>query len=104
VNCSNCGAAVDLHARSACGHCGSPLSMLDLKQAEALITQLQRADRSGQPVDPALPLNLERARRQTDATFEGLMRETTFAHDLSAGGLVAAGLHAVARWLKPPSA
>ena len=52
LNCSNCGAPVDLAKESACGHCRSPLSMLDLSQAEALIEQLQRADRSGQPVDP----------------------------------------------------
>lgn len=102
VNCSNCGAPVDLAKSSACTHCGSPLSMLDMAQAERLIAQLQAADRSGQPVDPALPLNLERARRQTDASFEGLVRDVSFISDLSASGLVFAGLHAVARWLKPP--
>jgi Zn-finger nucleic acid-binding protein len=102
LNCSNCGAPVDLARASGCGHCGSPLSMLDLSQAEALIEQLQRADRSGQPVDPALPMNLERARRQTDAAFAGLMRDVSFTHDLSVGGLVFAGLHTVARWLRPP--
>jgi hypothetical protein len=102
LNCSNCGAPVDLAKASACGHCRSPLSMLDLSQAEALIEQLQRADRSGQPVDPALPMNLERARRQTEATFAGLMRDVTFNHDLSVGGLVFAGLHAVGRWLQTP--
>jgi hypothetical protein len=100
VNCSNCGAPVDLEKRSTCGHCGSPLSMLDMTQAEKLIEQLQRADRSGQPVDPALPMNLERARRETDANFAGLVRDTVFLSDLSASGLVFAGLQAVARWLK----
>ena len=34
VNCSNCGAPIDLAKRSDCEHCGSPLSMLDLQQAE----------------------------------------------------------------------
>ena len=101
LNCSNCGAPVDLAQTSACGHCASPLSMLDLSQAEALIEQLQRADRSGQPVDPALPMNLERARRQTDAAFAGLMRDASFTNDLSVGGLVFAGLHTVARWWRP---
>jgi Zn-finger nucleic acid-binding protein len=55
INCSNCGAAVDLGGSSACAHCGSPLSMLDMNQAQTLVEQLQKADRSGQPVDPALP-------------------------------------------------
>jgi hypothetical protein len=102
MNCSNCGAPIDLAKASACTHCGSPLSMLDMAQAGRLIAQLQAADRTGQPVDPALPLELERARRQTEANFAGLVRDTAFASDLSASGLVFAGLHAVVRWLKPP--
>ncbi|MDH4065887.1 MAG: zf-TFIIB domain-containing protein [Acidobacteriota bacterium] len=102
VNCSNCGAPVDLAKGSACAHCGSPLSMLDMGQAERLIAQLQAADKSGRPVDPALPLELERARRQTEASFAGLVQDVSFARDLSSGGLVFAGLHAVVRWLKPP--
>lgn len=101
VNCANCGAPVDVGRTSACGHCGSPLSMLDMTQAGALIDQLRRADRTGQPVDPALPLNLERARRETDANFAGLVRDDRFLRDLSAMDLIAAGLHAVSRWLKP---
>src|SRR5712691_3067993 len=32
INCSNCGAAIDLTRDSVCGHCGSPLSMLDTKK------------------------------------------------------------------------
>ena len=30
VNCSNCGAPVDLVHGSSCDHCGSPLSMIDV--------------------------------------------------------------------------
>ncbi len=45
VNCSNCGAPIDLARSSACGHCGSPLSMLDLHRADELIRELQQADR-----------------------------------------------------------
>jgi hypothetical protein len=101
LNCSNCGAPVDLAKASACGHCGSPLTMLDLSQARALVEQLQKADRSGQPIDPALPLNLERARRQTEASFQGLVRDTSFLDDIAATDLVSAGLTAFARWLRP---
>src|SRR5688572_3261355 len=72
INCSNCGAPVDLAKGSDCAHCGSPLSMLDMQQAERLVTQLREADRSDKPIDPALPLALERARRQTERLFEGL--------------------------------
>ena len=99
VNCSNCGAPVDLVTSSACRHCGSPLSMLDMSQAQALVEQLQNADRSGQPIDPALPLNLERARRQTEANFAGLVRDASFLDDISGTDLVTAGLQALSRWL-----
>jgi len=96
VNCSNCGAPVDVSRVSACAHCSSPLAMLDLKQAAALVAQLQRADaREHQPIDPALPLALLRARRQVEAAFP---------HDpggsWSPGDLVDAGIQAVASWLK----
>jgi hypothetical protein len=99
VNCSNCGAPVDLATSSACRHCGSPLSMLDMTHAQELVEQLQKADRSLQPIDPALPLNLERARRQTEAAFAGLVRDPSFVDDIASSDLVSAGLHALSRWL-----
>lgn len=43
VNCSNCGAPIDLAHGSVCAHCASPRSMLDLNHAETLITQLREA-------------------------------------------------------------
>lgn len=101
VNCSNCGGPIDLTKGAACSQCGSPLSMLDMKQAEALVAQLQRAeDRTSQPVDPALPLELARARRDVDIAFKGFERDETWFQDASSAGLVGAGLNAVARWLK----
>lgn len=102
INCSNCGAAVDLARGGGCGHCGSPLSMLDLAQAERLVAQLRDADRGGQPVDPALPLALMRARREAEAAFAGLPGEFTLMAELPAAGLVAYGLQALARLLKAP--
>jgi hypothetical protein len=95
VNCSNCGAPVDVTHRAACAHCGSPLSMLDLNQAEKLVDQLQKADaRERQPIDPALPLELLRARRQVEASFPQ-DRGAAWPADL-----VEAGIRAVASWLK----
>jgi hypothetical protein len=104
VNCANCGAPVDLTAGAACAHCGTPLSMLDLKQAETLVAQLQKAeDRARQPLDPALPLELERVRRQTERNFVGLRDNDLFLSVASSAGadlnLVTAGLSLVARWL-----
>ena len=99
VQCSNCGAPVDLAAGSSCRHCGSPLSMLDMKQAGLLVEQLRRADRSAEAVDPTLPLELERARREVDVAFRGL-EDSVWLNDAGPGGLVGAGLQALARWLR----
>jgi hypothetical protein len=90
VNCVNCGAPVDLTSGAACGHCGSPLSILDLKQAESLIATLRDADRVGQAIDPALPLELERSRREVNAAFDAIERDSGRGSD--AGGLIGATL------------
>jgi hypothetical protein len=69
--------------------------MLDLHQAAALVAELQKADaREHQPIDPALPLNLLRARREVEATFPH------DRGDWSPTDLVEAGIQAVASWLK----
>jgi hypothetical protein len=93
VSCSNCGAPVDLARGSACSHCGSPLSMLDLEQAGRLIAQLREADRSGKPVDPTLPLELMRARREVETAFASFEKQPELTVD------VGAGIAALVRWL-----
>jgi hypothetical protein len=100
VNCANCGASVDLTMRSACGHCGSALTMLDLRQAERLVDQLRQADQSGKPVDPTLPMALTRARRDVTAAFDAFERDPNWYSTVAASGLVGAGLAALGRWLK----
>jgi len=35
INCSNCGGPIDLASDSACRHCGSPVTILDVKQMMA---------------------------------------------------------------------
>jgi DNA-directed RNA polymerase subunit RPC12/RpoP len=99
VNCSNCGAAIDLARSSACEHCGSPLSMLDMKQAAAIVSELQRASQP-RPIDPALPLNLARAQREVEASFAAMGADADWWKEAPSSGLVGAGLNAVIRWLK----
>ena len=99
VNCSNCGAPIDLAQTSDCAHCGSPLSMLDMQQAETLVARLREADRADKPIDPALPLALARARRETEEAFKGLPRDTVWLDEGRSFGLVGAGLSALARLL-----
>ena len=104
VNCSNCGGPIDLGKTSACAHCGSPLSMLDMQQAERLIAQLQAADSAPRTIDPALPLALAKARADVDLALKGLPGHDPWsAHEWSMG-LVGAGLSELIRLIKrPPS-
>jgi hypothetical protein len=99
VNCSNCGAPIDLAQHRSCAHCGSPLSMLDLAQARDLITELQQADRAGREIDPLLPMRLAQARREVETAFAAFEREPRWA-DVSAYGVLGASLQSLARWLK----
>jgi Zn-finger nucleic acid-binding protein len=103
INCSNCGAPIDLAKGSECGHCGSALSMLDLQHAERLVTQLKNADRTDKPVDPALPLALARARREADHAFRGLPGHEAWDDDSWSLGLVGAGLSELFRLIKRDS-
>jgi hypothetical protein len=65
VNCSSCGAPIELARGAACGHCRSPVSMLDMRQAESQIAHLRQAEeRAAQPLDPALRLEMARAPRR----------------------------------------
>ena len=100
LNCSNCGAPIDLAKDSACSHCRSPLSMLDMKQAGALVSELRAAEDASRTIDPTLPLELLRARQQVESVFQAFDRRPNWFEDVSKGGLVAAGLSSLARWLK----
>ena len=100
VNCSNCGASIDLTTGSTCPHCGTVLSMIDMKQAEALVHQLQDADRRSRAVDPLIELRLQQARREVERAFASFERHADWTDDIVAGGVVGAGVKAIARWLK----
>jgi hypothetical protein len=100
INCSNCGAPINLAKNTDCGHCGSALSMLDMNQAEKLIAQLRGADRTDKVIDPALPLALERARRQTESLFEGLNDRGGWDVEIGSLGLVGAGLSQLIRLIR----
>jgi hypothetical protein len=72
-----------------------------MRQAENLIAQLRQAEaRAAQPIDPALPLEMARARRQVERAFAVVENDETWWREASRSGLVAAGLNAIARWLK----
>ncbi len=87
VNCSNCGAPIDLNAGSTCSHCGSPITMLDMKQPQELLAQLQAAAQP-KPADPTLQLQLEQAKLEIENELRSAPE--TGLH---------ASLGAFARWL-----
>jgi DNA-directed RNA polymerase subunit RPC12/RpoP len=53
VNCANCGAAINLATETVCTHCGSPISMLDVKQPQQWVSELNQAPEP-MAFDPAL--------------------------------------------------
>jgi hypothetical protein len=98
VNCSNCGAPIDLNKETACTHCGSPLSMIDMKQAAQLIGQLQEAA-APRPVDSTLALRLEAARREVEASFSSVADGGGAFEGAASKGLIGASLSALLRLL-----
>jgi Zn-finger nucleic acid-binding protein len=99
VNCSNCGAPVDLTRATTCAHCQSPLSMLDLKHAQSVVEGLRAADQELAAVDPMLALERIRARRESERAFAQIDQGASWYHDASSAGTVGAGLLALGRWL-----
>jgi len=99
VNCSNCGASVNLATGSECAHCGSPLSMLDMGQAQSLVETLRHAE-AEKKVDPAWPMRAERAKHDVEMAFESFEKQSSWVHDLATAGLVGAGMSSLARWLR----
>jgi Zn-finger nucleic acid-binding protein len=110
VHCSSCGAPIDLAHASTCGHCGSALSMLDLRHARALIEQLRVSDAEDRsqagrgsdtmsPLDPALELDLLRARRQAERVFDEANFGVSWYSEAASAGTIGASLRALSRWL-----
>jgi Zn-finger nucleic acid-binding protein len=73
IRCNGCGAPVDIHQQSACGHCQAPIAILDPQAVEqALAGYHQAAVKQAAPADPAvlaetiLFAERERHRRQRE--------------------------------------
>ena len=98
VNCSNCGAPIDLAVGSVCEHCGSPLSILDMKQPQRLLQELKGAQH---PIDEKrLMFDLTMAKLEGETSLSVLRGEPDWIKDVSTTGLVHACLSAVARWIE----
>jgi len=53
VQCSSCGAPVDLTKGFECAHCGSPLTVLDPDAVDRTLKELDEADAARKVLDPA---------------------------------------------------
>lgn len=99
VNCSNCGAPVDLDGHVACRYCRAPVSMLDPTQVEKTLNDLHAAADRRQQVDPALPLTMMMERLQAEKVFAEVQAPRRVGAMPGADDLVGTGLGAVADWL-----
>jgi hypothetical protein len=99
VNCSACGAPVDLARESACAHCRAPLSMLDPDQVQAVVRELQRAEERRTTVDPTVAARLVADRAALERAFRGVPTGLQAADLGGAFGVVEAGVAALVRLL-----
>jgi hypothetical protein len=101
VNCSNCGAPIDINADVACRFCRTPVSMLDPDQMRTVALELQRAE-TPRPVDPTLPLQLLTERRRAEEVFSNGVAQQSLIAVLTRdrGTLVDAGLGILRALLK----
>ena len=101
TNCSNCGAAVDLEKDSVCTYCRTPISMLDPKQIETTLQELQQAEKKRQTIDPLLPMQLLLDRQKVETLYNRLSGRNLAFLDFHTGfGLVEAGLSTVVEAIK----
>ena len=89
INCSNCGAPIDIVHASECAHCGTPVSMLDVKHISEVAAQTKDADGARAAIDA-----LELA-----AVVRALKADPLVASPPAPGGLVETGLYLLGRWL-----
>jgi hypothetical protein len=94
IQCSSCGAPVDLAAESACGHCRAPVSMLDPGQVEKVVRELREAEHRRTTEDPLLAARLLGDRLAVDRLFRDAGPGWLTGEPI---GLVEAGITAVAR-------
>lgn len=70
VNCSSCGAPVDLHRTAACEHCKAPLAMLDPQAMAETLERLSATDqRQANPDADQIAADMVLERLKTERTF-----------------------------------
>jgi len=90
LNCSNCGGPIDLARQTVCPHCGSPLTMLDLKQIAAHVRELKQEDEAQAAPEAIADREVERQFSQAVAAMKAEARPQS---------IVQTGLRQLAKWL-----
>jgi len=57
IHCSNCGAPIEVAKTSSCGHCGSPLSMLDLPKMAETVQHLETSAKKSEHPPTLIPVH-----------------------------------------------
>lgn len=76
IRCASCGAPVDIRTESVCGHCRSPVAILDPEAVEQALAGYHQAEVKRTTVDPEalaeaiLMAERDRSRRQRDRDFQ----------------------------------
>jgi DNA-directed RNA polymerase subunit RPC12/RpoP len=96
INCSNCAAPIDLATDTVCGHCGSPISMLDLKHMTRTIEHLRAAANKGSAsLDSALARASTDSEDATDTDIHALVLAMKARGRDRSSGLIEEGLRLV---------
>lgn len=76
INCSNCGAPVDLQSALQCDHCQAPISVLDPDRVRKTLEELQQKSAAKESKPPELvALDMQLAKMRIESMYEQLDRE-----------------------------
>jgi hypothetical protein len=100
INCSNCGAPIDLAKASVCDHCGSPLSMLDAARMRQLAAETQKSCPAVETTMASQASESHQRDLEVAALFERLKFSARHNEDSSSNSLIELGLQGVAEWLR----
>jgi hypothetical protein len=96
INCSSCGAAINLVTDSVCAHCGAAVSMLDLPHMARTVGQLQAAASGRLAADGPPPAAAARGPTDIEALVQAFKNA---GHTDAPPGLIETGLGLLRRLL-----
>jgi hypothetical protein len=82
VNCVNCGAPISLAGTLACGHCATPVSMVDPQQLQRELSTLNAAEARDRELDPTLPIRLMQERAAVERAWAGMPGDRSWVDEL----------------------